>query len=150
LKISQTGLNLIKQEEGFRSKVYNDVAGFATCGYGHKVLPTDNFPETGITEEQACTLLNEDCAHIEFFINAYLKEINGSINQNQFDALADFSYNLGVGSLHQMLSHGLDQVKNQLTRWDHAAGKVFAPLLERREKELELWLSASSVTAPGS
>ena len=35
----------IKQHEGFRNTVYSDSLGFATIGYGHLVLPTDNFVE---------------------------------------------------------------------------------------------------------
>ena len=33
----------IKEHEGFRDTVYSDSLGFATIGYGHLVLPTDNF-----------------------------------------------------------------------------------------------------------
>jgi len=35
----------IKQHEGFRRSIYSDSLGFATIGYGHLVLPTDNFVE---------------------------------------------------------------------------------------------------------
>jgi GH24 family phage-related lysozyme (muramidase) len=33
----------IKEHEGFRDTVYSDSLGFATVGYGHLVLPTDDF-----------------------------------------------------------------------------------------------------------
>ncbi len=35
----------IKEHEGFRDTVYSDSLGFATVGYGHLVLPTDDFVE---------------------------------------------------------------------------------------------------------
>jgi len=35
----------IKEHEGFRDTVYSDSLGFATIGYGHLVLPSDNFVE---------------------------------------------------------------------------------------------------------
>jgi|TARA_E500000305_G_C3997517_1_gene225392 lysozyme len=35
----------IKEHEGYRDTVYSDSLGFATIGYGHLVLPTDNFVE---------------------------------------------------------------------------------------------------------
>jgi len=35
----------IKEHEGFRDTMYSDSLGFATIGYGHLVLPTDNFVE---------------------------------------------------------------------------------------------------------
>ena len=41
----------IKEHEGFRDTVYSDSLGFATIGYGHLVLPTDNFVE-GVTYDK--------------------------------------------------------------------------------------------------
>jgi len=41
----------IKQHEGFRDTVYSDSLGFATIGYGHLVLPSDNFVE-GVTYDK--------------------------------------------------------------------------------------------------
>jgi lysozyme len=38
----------IKKHEGYRDTVYSDSLGFATIGYGHLVLPSDNFVE-GVT-----------------------------------------------------------------------------------------------------
>tara|TARA_R100000544_G_scaffold19087_1_gene9119 strand:+ start:119 stop:544 length:426 start_codon:yes stop_codon:yes gene_type:complete len=38
----------IKEHEGFRDTMYSDSLGFATIGYGHLVLPTDDFVE-GVT-----------------------------------------------------------------------------------------------------
>ena len=35
----------VKEHEGFRDTMYSDSLGFATIGYGHLVLPTDNFVE---------------------------------------------------------------------------------------------------------
>ena len=35
----------VKAHEGYRDTVYSDSLGFATIGYGHLVLPTDNFVE---------------------------------------------------------------------------------------------------------
>lgn len=41
----------IKEHEGFRDTVYSDSLGFATIGYGHLVLPSDNFVE-GVTYDK--------------------------------------------------------------------------------------------------
>tara|TARA_R100001594_G_scaffold25172_1_gene49303 strand:+ start:349 stop:777 length:429 start_codon:yes stop_codon:yes gene_type:complete len=51
----------IKEHEGFRDTVYSDSLGFATIGYGHLVLPTDNFVE-GVTypKEQLEVLFDKD------------------------------------------------------------------------------------------
>lgn len=143
MQISQKGLDLIKLEEGFRSYIYKDIAGLETIGFGHKILPTDNFPD-GITLLEGCDLLLEDCHHLEFFLNALLAHTNTSLNQNQFDALMDFGFNLGAGSLHKLLSHGIANIPTQILLWDHSAGKVIEGLLERRKKELSLWLSPAT------
>jgi len=42
----------IKEHEGYRDTVYSDSLGFATIGYGHLVLPTDNFVE-GVAYDEA-------------------------------------------------------------------------------------------------
>jgi len=51
----------IKEHEGFRDTVYSDSLGYATIGYGHLVLPTDNFVE-GVTypKEQLEELFDMD------------------------------------------------------------------------------------------
>ena len=51
----------IKEHEGFSDTVYSDSLGFATIGYGHLVLPTDNFVE-GVTypKEQLEVLFDKD------------------------------------------------------------------------------------------
>ena len=51
----------IKEHEGFRDTVYSDSLGFATVGYGHLVLPTDNFVE-GVTypKEQLEAIFEND------------------------------------------------------------------------------------------
>ena len=51
----------IKEHEGFRDTVYSDSLGYATIGYGHLVLPTDNFVE-GVTypKEQLEVLFDKD------------------------------------------------------------------------------------------
>lgn len=139
MQISSKGKTLTKTEEGWRSKRYLDTAGIATIGYGHKILPTDNFPAYGLTEAQGDTLLDEDYSHIEFYLNSYVKEFNLTLNQQQFDALGDFAFNLGIGSLHKLLSHGIDQLPVQIMLWTHSAGKVLESLVNRRKLELDLF-----------
>jgi RHS repeat-associated protein len=42
-QLSANGLNFIEQHEGFRGKIYPDQAGHKTIGYGHKILPGEDF-----------------------------------------------------------------------------------------------------------
>ena len=137
MKISQAGLDLLKRSEGFRSQVYEDSAGYPTIGYGHKLLAHESFPD-GVTEAEAETLLAGDLDGVERAIEHLAGE---TLTQGQFDALADFGYNLGVGSLRMLLGHGLDQVPVHILRWCNAAGKPLPGLIARRNAELELWNS---------
>src|SRR6185503_12842263 len=134
MQTSKKGLDLIKEEEGFESRVYKDIAGFVTIGYGHKVTAVDDFPVSGITLEKGEQILIEDAHHVEFFLNKYLEEMHACINQNQFDALVDFGFNLGVWALNQMLHHGIAQVPIQIVRWTHANGNPVHGLEARRAK----------------
>jgi GH24 family phage-related lysozyme (muramidase) len=59
MELSPTGLALLKTSEGFRSRVYLDVNGFPTIGYGHRLVHPESFPN-GIGEEQAAEILVSD------------------------------------------------------------------------------------------
>lgn len=133
---SPNGYQLIRDEEGLSLQVVNDVGGKQMVGYGHDLLPGESYPN-GITLQFAEILLGEDVAKCEIAVNALASQAN----QNQFDALIDFTYNLGRGALATMLSHGWDQVPEQIVRWDHSGGVVLPGLTARRTKEVELFNS---------
>ncbi len=141
MQLSAEGLELIKQFEGFRSHAYLDVAGFQTIGYGHRIVPPENFPE-GVSERQAEALLASDVARAE---RAVASMVEVPLTQGQFDALVDFCFNLGAGrlarsTLLRALNAGRsDAAAEQLLRWDLAGGVVNVGLKARREAELRLW-----------
>lgn len=132
MKCSINGISLIAKCEGLRLQVYRDCIGKRTIGFGHLILEHESF-EDGITETQAMQLLYKDLSPIE----AYLSNL--ILNQNQFDALADFAYNLGIGSCRKLLSHGIENVPTQIIEWDKAGGNVIAGLSKRRQAELDLF-----------
>jgi len=148
LKLSDGGLELIKRFEGFRSQQYTDVAGFLTIGYGHRVLPPESFP-AGISEPQAATILDADVSQAE---RAVCRLVKVALTQGQFDALVDFTFNLGAGrlassTLLRALNAGrYDAAAEQLLLWDLAGGKVNLGLKARREAELRLWKSAAQAS----
>jgi lysozyme len=137
-QISPAGIALVKQFEGCSLTVYTDPAGFSTIGTGHKVLPGETWAAEGITQAQADQLLQDDLAVPQDAVN---RLADPSCNQNQFDALCDFCFNLGEGALTTMLGHGWDQVPMQMVRWDMAAGKVLEGLERRRQAEAALFTS---------
>jgi len=146
MQFSAAGMELLKKSEGFRNRVYMDVAGFPTIGYGHRLLHPESFPN-GIDEAQAANLLASDVRDAEQAVERLVKV---TLTQGQFDALVDFCFNLGAGRLASStllkdLNCGrYDDAAGQLLLWDHAAGKEFPALKARREAEVELWKNAEA------
>jgi lysozyme len=149
MELSAQGLDLIKRSEGFRGQVYGDVAGFPTIGYGHRIKPGESFPN-GIDEAQATAILCDDVSDAE---QAVARLVRVSLTQGQFDALVDFTFNLGGVRLAQStllseLNKGMyDSAAQQLLLWDHAAGAVNTGLQARRQAEFNLWHGVSSAAA---
>jgi lysozyme len=149
VKLSVQGLQLIKQQEGFRSRTYLDVAGFPTIGYGHRLIHPDSFPD-GIDEARAAEILAADVRDAEQAVGRLVKV---TLTQGQFDALVDFCFNLGSGrlassTLLKLLNAGrYAEAAEQLLRWDQAGGKECPALKARREAELALWNVASQSVA---
>lgn len=134
MKTSEQGLQFIMDQEGVVLHPYDDQAGNPTIGVGHLIKDGESFPDE-ITQEQAMELLASDVALFEAAVNYYALDLT----QNQFDVLVDFSFNCGRGALAQLLSHGLDDVPNQLLRWNKAGGQVITALVNRRAAEVEMW-----------
>jgi len=139
MEISAPGVLFIEDQEGFRATVYEDMAGYPTIGYGHKVSRGESFPD-GITREGAEALLQKDVAPIEEALNCIVPP---TCTQNQFDALCSFGFNLGGVRLGQLLAHGWDFVPLQMMRWDYAnvggVETVVEGLKARRAKEVALF-----------
>jgi lysozyme len=146
LQLSAAGLALIKTSEGFCATTYRDANGYPTIGYGHRISPCEKFPG-GVTEEQALTLLANDvvCAQ-----KAVCRLVRVPLTQGQFDALVDFTYNLGSARLDgSTLLRNLNAgqyaaAAQQLLRWDHAGSRVLAALSTRRKAEFALWQGAAA------
>ena len=113
-----------------------------TIGYGH--TGPDVKPGLAITRQQADKLLVNDLARFERGVNAL---VTVRLNQNQFDALVSFSYNLGLSSLQgstllRLLNAGNFQAAaDQFPRWNRAGGKEVAGLTRRRAEERKLFMS---------
>ncbi len=141
MKTSQKGIDLIKNFEGLRLKAYLCPAKVWTIGYGH--TGADVKEGLLIGQAQAENLLRNDLQRFENSVNAYVKV---KLNQNQFDALVSFAYNVGIEALSKstlvkFLNQGLfNQAANQFDRWVNANGKPLSGLVARRAKEKALFL----------
>lgn len=140
MKISETGLNLIKRFEGFRAEAYKCVAGVWTIGYGH----TNGVKKGMIIDElKAETFLMIDVQKCEYAINTLVKT---ELNQNQFDALVSFIYNIGTrtfakSTMLKFLNVGhFPLAAGQFDRWNKSKGVVYQGLVNRRKAEKELFL----------
>lgn len=145
MTIDQAGKDFIQSFEGYRQMPYQDSVGVWTVGIGHKILPGQDYPD-GLTEAQADDLLMSDLAPVEATINL----LAPNCNQNQYNALCSFGFNLGIGALQMMLNHGFSQVSVQMPRWDDAGGKVVAGLLRRRQAETALFEQGEKNNANGT
>ena len=140
MSFSQKGLAFIERHEGYSDKIYLDSAGNPTIGYGHLIKEGEDFSK-GITKEKAAELLSQDT---KIAVDAVNRLVTATLSQTQFDALVDFTYNLGAGSLGKStlltnINAGLDVVEENFTDWNHAGGKVVEGLTIRRTDEWNLF-----------
>lgn len=141
MKTSEQGIALIKKFEGFSPEPYRCPAGVMTIGYGHVVKKGD---ASHFTEEKAHDLLVADIA---IFEAAIMRLVQVPLTQGQFDALASFTYNIGIQAFsHSKLVNLLNNndyngASHQFDRWVYANGKKLAGLVHRRQAEKTLFLS---------
>ena len=147
-QISQRGLSLIKKFEGVKLKPYLCPAGIPTisigCTYyedGTKVRMTD----APISEARATDIFLNVIKHYERSVDSFCRD---DINQNQFDALVSFCYNLGAGSLKSStLLKKVNADPNNLliakefAKYKYNKGKISQGLINRRQAESELYFS---------
>ena len=154
MQMSEQALELLKQWEGFETKVYNDSAGLPTIGVGHLITASEQTSGAivitglsvqyadGLTDQQVVDLLGQDVQPAEQAVNG---GVQVALAQNQFDALVSFTFNVGAGAFNsstllKVLNQGhYDQVPDQLRRWNKAGGQVVKGLVTRRENEVKLW-----------
>lgn len=141
MRTSQIGIFLIKQHEGLRLEAYRCPAGIYTIGYGH----TSGVRRGDVIDERrAEQLLAEDLKKFEAVVN---RECPG-INQNQFDALVSFTFNLGETNLRKStllkcVKANPDNVniRTEFLRWNKSKGEVLPGLIRRRKAEADLYFS---------
>lgn len=152
LNTSPLGKKFIEQREGLKLQQYLCTAGHPTIGIGHLVRKYENFC-AGITAQKAYELFDADLKIPELFINAVLSpsKINGEpLNQNEFDALVSFCFNLGCGALDgstllkKLQAGDRAGAANEFLKWqyEHKNGNLVANagLFKRRQLERLLFL----------
>ena len=148
MKPSINCINLIKQFEGYRSKAYLDAVGVPTIGYGSTMWNDGKKVKLGetITLDGAGVLLYWQVNKMCVILDAL------TLNQNQYDALSSFIYNIGTGAfskstlLKKVKINPKDEtIRNEFLRWNK--GRVNGLLTElkglttRRKAEADLFFS---------
>lgn len=140
MKTSKYGIDIIKQFEGLRLTAYKCAAGVWTIGYGHTEGVTGAMV---INEAAASELLARDLEKFETGVSELVKV---ELNQNQFDALVSFAFNVGLGNLAKSTllkkingGRPVCEVQAEFLRWNKAGGKVLAGLTKRRNAEAYLF-----------
>lgn len=146
MKLGSKGIELIKSFEGFYSKPYLDPIGIPTIGYGATYYPNKKkvtMKDKPLTEKEASDLLKEMMTTYENDVKRLVKR---ELNQNQFDALVSFTYNLGSTNLgkstllKKVNANPCDKtIKDEFLKWNKAGGKVLNGLTRRRNAEAELY-----------
>jgi GH24 family phage-related lysozyme (muramidase) len=158
--VSTNGVAMIKRFEGFRGNLYNDPVGHCSVGYGELVHrgncngdASEQPYQNGITEERATELLRQRLNDFQRLIN---DTVTVELNQNQYDALVSFSYNVGSGNFRQstllrLLNQGnYGAVPTELRKW--TKGRVNGQLVDlpglvnRRNEEAALFAGTASTS----
>ena len=141
MNTGEKGIELIKSFEGCRLTAYRDSVGIWTIGYGHTAGVEQGMT---ITQAKAEGLLKNDLVIYENYVKKY---ITYALNQNQFDALVSFTYNLGGGNLQKsdlrkyLNAGNLQAAADEFDKWVYAGGKKLSGLVRRRAAEKALFLT---------
>lgn len=143
MKISNRGLDLIKEFEGFEVAAYKCPGDTWTIGHGHtKGVKKGDI----ITRIKAEEFLVMDAAEAEDTVNTAVKV---NLNQNQFDSLVSFVFNIGSGNfetstmLRKLNVRQYRSAAAEFDRWIYAGAdkKALNGLKRRRKMEKNLFLS---------
>lgn len=147
MKTSTKGIDLIKRFEGLKLQSYLCPAKVWTIGFGTTKI--NGKPVTAnmtISKDQAEQYLINDLIIFEIGVNSIFKTT--TLNQNQFDALVSFAYNLGVTALlNSTLTKKIKvntfdpTIKNEFLKWCYADGKILEGLQLRRKVEASLYFT---------
>lgn len=136
MKTGKAGIELIKKFEGCRLEAYKCQAGVWTIGYGHTAGVQKG---QKISAAQAEALLRSDLERFEKKVDKYSEYC---WNQNEFDALVSFAFN--IGNIDQLTANGTRSrsvISEKLLAYNKAGGKVLTGLTRRRSAERDLFLT---------
>ena len=144
MKLDNKGYMLICEFEGFSAKPYLCPAKLATIGYGN----------TFYKDGKKVTMVDPPITRIKAFdmfkdiADKFAKRVStcvtSPINQNQFNSLVSFTYNVGVANFMNSTllkrvnsNHNDPDIRTQFLKWDKVGTKKLAGLTKRRQIEAD-------------
>ena len=156
-QVSRAAVELIKRFEGYRMKAAQLPDGRWTLGYGHTLTARAG---ASVSEQDAEALLLYDLITVAHAVN---ENTYTPLNQNQFDALVCFAFNIGTenfvrSAVLRRLNEGAPlQAACEMEMWRKADFEgeriVIDALVRRRSAEKALFLTPTDghwVAAPSS
>ena len=141
-------IELIKESEGFFSNPYTCPAGKATIGFG-SCFYDDGTPVTleddPINEDEAVALLHSTLIQYEEAVD---RLVQSELTQGQFDAIVDFTYNVGItafknSTMLKLLNKGdYEGAAGEFPKWVKGGGRTLPGLVKRRKREMEMFNEA--------
>lgn len=155
---------LIEEFEGFNAKIYKDIAGNLTVGYGHEIigqveqdlsLKSLNFSSTqlaqGLSKESAFQLLAYDINARANIQSLFQIDMPDSV----WIALTSLCFNIGLANFKQSTiaklvpSLDLYQIADSMAAWRESSGKFSQGIAKRRLCEILILLQKSlDTTSP--
>jgi len=146
MKLDDKGYKLITGFEGLKLKPYLCSAKIPTIGYGNTYYSNGKHVtllDEAITQLEAFEMFKEIADRFALAVN---KRLTKPVTQNQFNALVSFAYNVGTGGfststlLKKVNVNPNDlSIRNEFMKWTKAGGKVVQGLVNRREKEADVY-----------
>ena len=146
MKLSENGYKLICEFEGLKLKPYLCSAKVPTIGYGNTYYPDGKkvtLLDKPITKEYAFEIFKEVADKFAKRVNERLIK---PVTQNQFDAMVSFAYNIGtsafaISTLLKKVNVNPNDltIRNEFMKWTKAGGKVVQGLVNRRQKEADIY-----------
>lgn len=147
-QVSRAAVDLIKRFEGYRQKAAQLPDGRWTVGYGHTLTAREG---ASVSEKDAEALLLYDLISVAHSVNEHTYT---PLNQNQFDALVCFAFNIGLdnflrsGVLRRINEGSLLQAACAMEMWRKADFEgeriVIDALVRRRSAEKTLFLTPAN------
>lgn len=147
-QVCRAAVDLIKRFEGYRQKAAQLSDGRWTVGYGHTLTAREG---ASVSEKDAEALLLYDLISVAHSVNEHTY---APLNQNQFDALVCFAFNIGLdnflrsGVLRRINEGSLLQAACAMEMWRKADFEgeriVIDALVRRRAAEKTLFLTPAN------